>query len=208
MQHSNRIECGAVGLKTEWFAFRVRGKHEKNVAFHLREKQKECFVPLVRSSRKWGKRVVPVEVPLFSGYVFARSERFGMLSILNTPGVVDVIKAGNSPVPISDAEISAIQRAVDARVPIESCPYVDVGQRVEVRRGPLTGVIGIVTEHRKNDQLVLSVSLIRCSVVVHVDLSDVCDSIRPSIVAEHRLLCKHGTGIIAPVLLQNWPEAG
>jgi transcription antitermination factor NusG len=173
--HTNRTDCGAVGLKTEWFAFRVRGRHEKSVAFHLREKREECFVPLVSAIRKCGKRVAHVELPLFSGYVFCRSGRFGMLPILTTPGVVDVIKAGNSPVPISDAEISAIKCAINARVPIERCPYVDVGRRVEIRCGPLTGLVGIVTDRRKNDQLVLSVSLIRCSILVHVNPSNVCD---------------------------------
>jgi transcription antitermination factor NusG len=103
-QHSNRIERGAVGLKTEWFSFRVRGKHEKSVAFHLRQKREECFVPLVRATRKCGKRVAHVELPLFSGYIFCRSDRSRMLHILTTPGIVDVIKAGKSPVLISDAE--------------------------------------------------------------------------------------------------------
>jgi transcription termination/antitermination protein NusG len=189
MQHTNRTDGGAVGLKTEWFAFRVRGKHEKSVAFHHREKREECFVPIVRTTRRWGKRVAHVELPLFSGYVFCCSERFAMLPILNTPGIVDVIRTGNSPVPVSDAEISAIKRAVNAHVLIERCPYVDVGQRVEVRRGPLTGVIGIVTDRRKNDQLVLSVSLIRCSILVHVDLSDVYDYAWPPIVSEHDQDC-------------------
>jgi len=108
-----------------------------------------------------------------------------MLPILTTPGIVDVIKAGNSPVPISDVEISAIKRVINARVPIEPCPYVDVGKRVEIRRGPLTGLIGIVPDHPKNDQVVLSLSQIRCSIVVHVDLSDVSDSAWPPIVSEH-----------------------
>jgi hypothetical protein len=51
MQHTNRTDGGAVGLKTEWFAFRVRGKHEKSVAFHRREKREVCFVPMVQMTR-------------------------------------------------------------------------------------------------------------------------------------------------------------
>jgi transcription antitermination factor NusG len=97
MQHTNRTDGCAVGLKTEWFAFRVRGKHGKSVVFHLREKREECFVPMVRTTRRWGKRVAHVELPLFSGYVFCRSERFALLPILNTPGIVDVIRAGTLP---------------------------------------------------------------------------------------------------------------
>jgi transcription antitermination factor NusG len=169
MSHTNRIDCGAGNITLEWFAFRVRPRHEKSVSFYLREKREECFVPLIRSTRTWAKRVAQIDMPLFSGYVFCRSHRFGLLPILKTPGVVDVIRAGNSPVPISTSEISALERAVHAAVPIEPCPYVEVGQKVEIRSGPLTGIAGIVSDRRKSGHLILSVSLLRRSVLVHID---------------------------------------
>jgi transcription antitermination factor NusG len=158
-----------------WFAFRVRARHDKSVALYLSEKKQECFVPLVRVTRKWGKRLATAELPLFPGYVFCRSHRFGMLPILTTPGIVGVLRAGKSPVPVSGAEISVIKRAIGASIPIEPCRYINVGQRVEIQRGPLKGVVGIIADHRKHDRLVLSVSLIRSSVLLHVDLLDICD---------------------------------
>jgi transcription antitermination factor NusG len=159
----------------DWFAFRVRARHEKSVALYLLEKKEECFVPVVRVTRKWGKRCATVELPLFSGYVFCRSHRFGMLPILTTPGIVGVLRAGKSPIPVSGTEISAIKLAVGACIRIEPCRYIHVGQRVEIQRGPLKGIIGTIADHRKHDRLVLSVSLIRCSILLHVDLLDVCD---------------------------------
>jgi transcription antitermination factor NusG len=138
MPHFSHTNSGAVHPEREWFAFRVRPRHEKRVAFHLREKQVECFLPLVRADRTWGKRSANIDLPLFSGYVFCRSHRFGMLPILTTPGIVSVIRAGNSPVPVSSTEIAAIERAVKASVRLEPCPYVEMGERVEITRGPLT----------------------------------------------------------------------
>jgi transcription antitermination factor NusG len=174
MPQTNRIDCGAGNFTPEWFAFRVRPRHEKSVALYLREKREECFVPLIRSTRTWAKRVAHIDLPLFSGYVFCRSHRFGLLPILKTPGVVDVIRAGNSPVPIPGSEISALERAIDASVPIEPCPYVEVGQKVEIRSGPLSGVAGIVSDRRKSGHLILSVSLLRRSVLVHIDQAHLC----------------------------------
>ena len=171
MPHTNRINCDAGPMMTEWFAFRVRPRHEKSVAVYLREKREECFVPLVQSTRTWAKRVVQVELPLFPGYVFCRSHRFGLLPILQTPGVVDVIRAGNTPVPIPGSEISALELTINASVPFEPCPYVEVGQRVEIKSGPLSGVTGIVSDRRKTGHLILSVSLLRRSVLVHIDLA-------------------------------------
>jgi transcriptional antiterminator NusG len=155
----------------EWFAFRVRPRHEKSVALQLREKSLECFVPLVIRTRRWAKRVVRVELPLISGYVFCRSHRFGMLPILQTPGVVDVIKSGPTPVPVPDVEISAFELALSADLPIEPCPFVVAGQTVTIRSGPLAGVVGIVHDCRKPEHLVLSISLLRRSVTVQIELA-------------------------------------
>jgi transcription antitermination factor NusG len=175
MPHTNCIDCGAGDITNEWFAFRVRPRHEKSVALHLEERQEECFVPLIKTTRTWAKRVARVELPLFPGYVFCWSHRFGLLPILKTPGIVDVIRAGNSPVPIPGSEISALKRAINASVSIEPCPYIEVGQRVEIRSGPLTGVAGIVSDRRKSGHLILSVSLLRRSVLVHIDLAHLWD---------------------------------
>jgi transcription antitermination factor NusG len=160
----------------EWFAFRVRPRHEKSVALHLREKSEECFVPLIKKSRLWAKRVVHIELPLISGYVFCRSHRYGMLPILKTPGIVDVIRAGNAPLPIPDSEIASLERAISAELPIEPCPYVEVGQRVQIRSGPLAGVVGIVNDRRKSDQLILSVALLRRSVLVQIEENQLYDA--------------------------------
>jgi transcription termination/antitermination protein NusG len=159
----------------DWYAFRVRPRHEKSVVLQLREKQEECFLPLVKEARRWANRLSYVELPLIPGYVFCRPERFALLPILKTPGVVDVVRSGRNPASIPNEEIDALERAIKASLVLEPCAYVDVGQRVEIRRGPLAGVSGIVTERRNAKQLVLSVSLLRRSVLVHVDVTAVCD---------------------------------
>jgi transcription antitermination factor NusG len=96
-----------------------------------------------------------------------------MLSILTTAGVVDVIRAGNTPVAVAEHEISALERALKASLPVAPCAFVEVGQRVTIQSGPLAGVIGIVTDRRKADHVVLSVSLLQRSVLVQIDPSHI-----------------------------------
>ncbi len=165
----------AANMERDWFAFRVRPRHEKTVALQLREKREECFLPLVRHARSWANRASHVDLPLIPGYVFCRSYRFTLLPILKTAGVIDVVRVGRNPAPIPNDEISALERAIQAALVIEPCAYFEVGQKVEIRRGPLTGVSGTVIERRNTKHLVLSVSLLRRSVLVHVDLAAVCD---------------------------------
>lgn len=181
--HTNCNTFDEVNIAMQWFAFRVRARHEKSVTEQLREKREECFLPLVKKSRKWAKRSVVLELPVISGYVFCRSHRFGMLPILKTPGVVDVVRTGNSPAPIPDWEISALERAVNAAVLIEPCPYIEVGQKVEIRSGPLAGIVGIISDRKKPDHVILSVELLRRSVRVQIELAHLSASQELSLLA-------------------------
>jgi transcription antitermination factor NusG len=165
----------ATNLTREWFAFRVRPRHEKSVTLQLREKKEECFLPLVKESRRWANRLSHVELPVIPGYVFCRAYRFALLPILKTPGVVDVVRAGRNPAPIPAPEIEALERAINASLLVEPCPYFEIGHKIEIRRGPLAGVSGTVIEYRNTKQLILSVSILRRSVLVHVDLAAVTD---------------------------------
>lgn len=170
----------------EWYAYRVRPRHEKSVTLQLREKRAECFLPLVRESRRWANRLSHVELPLIPGYVFCRSFRFDLLPILKTPGIVDVVRAGRTPASIPMEEIDALDRAIKASLAMEPCAYFELGQKVEIRRGPLAGVWGTVLESRNTKQLVLSVSILRRSVLVHVDVAAVCDEKTPLMMITER----------------------
>jgi transcription antitermination factor NusG len=47
------------------------------------------------------------------------------------------------------------------------------GQRVRIRKGPLTGVEGILVEKAGQHSLVLSVDILRQAVSIKIDASDV-----------------------------------
>jgi hypothetical protein len=50
-------------------------------------------------------------------------------------------------------------------------PYVQVGHVARVKDGPLCGLTGIVVKIRFGMKLVLSISLLRCSMAVEIDRS-------------------------------------
>lgn len=108
-------------------------------------------------------------MPLFPGYIFCRLDPQHRLPVLVTPGVVQFVGIGRFPVPIDDAEIGAIQSVVRSGLQADPRPFLDVGQRVRVEDGPLTGLEGILVEVRKRSRIVLSVTLLRRSVAVEVE---------------------------------------
>jgi hypothetical protein len=55
-------------------------------------------------------------------------------------------------------------------VPLEAWPYTEVGEAgsFSILRGPLAGLTGILVEVRRSQRLILSVNLLRRSVLVEV----------------------------------------
>jgi transcription antitermination factor NusG len=73
--------------------------------------------------------------------------------------------------PIEDREIEAIQIAVASGIPSQPWPYLEVGEKVRIHTGKLSGLEGILVNFKGNHRVVLSVSLLQRSVALEVDLS-------------------------------------
>jgi transcription antitermination factor NusG len=165
-----------IGSK-DWFAFRVRPRHEKAVALQLGEKQEQYFLPVLREERKWAKRMASVDLPLFPGYIFCWTSRATLLPILKTPGIIDVLRAGSQPAHVEEQEIHDLKKAIHANVQIEVGPYINAGQKVYINEGPLAGLVGVVVDFRNTRRLVLSMTLLHRSVLAELDVASVrrCD---------------------------------
>ena len=87
-----------------------------------------------------------------------------------TSGVIDVVRAGTNPLAADKSEIDALQQTVSVDVPLEAWPYTEPGasDSFTILRGPLAGLTGILVEVRRSQRLILSVNLLRRSVLVEV----------------------------------------
>ena len=146
----------------------MKSRFEKTAAGSLRSKGFEEFLPLYKAPHHWSDRVKEVEVPLFPRYLFCRFSAEERLQVLTTPGVELVVGIGKIPVPILDAEIAAVQAIVRSRLGAQPCPFLQVGQRVLIRAGPLAGLEGILLQMRNGYRLIVSVTLLQRSVAVEI----------------------------------------
>jgi transcription termination/antitermination protein NusG len=133
----------------------------------------EPLLPTVKRLSQWKDRKKEIEVPLFSGYCFVRFNSEQKLPVLKTIGVVDIVGGGQRPEPIPDEEISAIQTLMASVLPYDPHPYLQEGMKVEVVRGPLQGVQGILLRKEKRHRLILGVRLIQQAAAVEIDTADV-----------------------------------
>jgi transcription antitermination factor NusG len=163
------VEQSYETAQERWFALRVKSGTEKMVSTIARNKGYEEFLPLYQCRRRWSDRFKSVELPLFPGYVFCRLNPEFRLPLLTTPGVMSFVGIGKVPAPIEDAEIAAIQVAVGAGLSAEPYPFLEVGQRVRLAEGPLAGTDGFLVELRKQQRIVVSVTMLKRSIAVEID---------------------------------------
>jgi len=153
---------------------RTRSRHEKRVREQLAGHQEvEVFLPLYERRSRWKDRIKKVATPLFPGYCFVRFRRPDRLTVLKTVGVVGLVGLGGEPEPVPDSEIEAIRALAGTRLSYQPFPFLSEGTMVEVTRGPLMGVRGRLLRKDREFRVVLSVTLIRQSVSVEIDVADV-----------------------------------
>jgi transcription antitermination factor NusG len=160
-----------------WHVVWTRSNCEELVRQQLAGNGFEVFLPTLEV---WSRRRGPrrrVSVPMFSSYLFLRDhlDKQRHVQVLGTRGLVRVLGEGwDRPAVVPESEIEAIRRVVEGRTPAFAHPYLKAGRRVRIVRGSLAGVEGILARAQpEKGVVVLSVSMLRSSVAVHVDCTDI-----------------------------------
>lgn len=156
-----------------WYALRTKSRHEKLVRDQLGKQGIEPLLPTVKRLSQWKDRKKEIEVPLFSGYCFVRFSQQEKMPVQKVTGVVEIVGSGSRPEPIPEQEIDALRRLMTSVLPYDPHPYLHEGMRVEVVRGPLQGVHGILLRKEKRHRLVIGVHLIQQAAAVEIDVNDV-----------------------------------
>lgn len=157
----------AVHSTLPWYALKVRTGSESLAVKGLSHRGYVPFAPTFQERRRYSDRIKLSTKAVFPGYVFCRFDTANKIPVLSSPAVENVVSFGGVYARVSDDEIERIRKAVLAgAVPT---PYITIGQQVEVRRGTLTGVRGIVLRRSGRDTLVISMDLLRRSVALEID---------------------------------------
>jgi transcription termination/antitermination protein NusG len=168
LQSRAEIETNTMTLATPWFALRVRPNYEKPVALALRGKGLQEFLPLIHVRKQWSDRIKEMDVPLFPGYLFCRLNLEDRMPVITTPGFLYLVGVGKQPEAVDESEISAIQSVLESGLTVTPWPTLMVGQRVQLKYGPLRGLQGVLTKIANQHRMYVSVTLLKRSVSVEV----------------------------------------
>ena len=155
--------------RTEWYAIYTRHQHEKTVADSLSNNGMEVFLPTYGAVRQWKDRKKHLLLPLFPCYVFLHGGLDRRVKVLSTPGVYSFVSVCGHPAAIQETEIEAIRTAVNSGLRAEPFPFLQCGDRVRVKAGPLMGIEGILIRKKSSFRLILSAELLQKSMAVEVD---------------------------------------
>ena len=163
-------DCGT--RVPHWYALYTNPRHEKIVAKQLKERCVENFLPLYRTWHRWKDRRKQVDLALFPGYIFVRIEEQNKLQVLRIPGAVNLVSFNGRLAAVPEPEIEALRNALENEVFAEPCPYLRVGRKVRVVRGPMAGAEGILSRKKDKCRVVISVEVLMRSVALEIDGTD------------------------------------
>jgi transcription antitermination factor NusG len=160
-------------LEARWYAAYTCANHEKRVREQLEQRSVVSFLPVYETLRRWKDRRMRLQLPLFPGYVFVQMAVVDRLRVLQVPGVVRLVGFNGQLAALPDEEIEALKRGLAGGVRAEPHPFLTVGRRVRVKRGPFESRKGILLRRKGKLRLVLSIELIMRSLVIDIDIADV-----------------------------------
>jgi len=129
-----------------WYAIHTKPKQERRAEMNLRAWDIEAFAPKIRARRRGRAQrgSVYIEKPLFPRYLFARFdvETFSH-RVVFTRGVHNIVRFGDSPVPVDDQIIAIIQLRMDVDGFVRVGEEFKCGDRVMIQEGPFKSLVGI-----------------------------------------------------------------
>lgn len=159
-----------------WFALRVRSRHEFVTRNELAKKGVETYLPAATKLRRWKDRKKQVDFPLFPGYLFVsvapRPDEF--LKALKTRGAVSfVCLEPGQPSPVSREEIQSLRIILQSEGEYDIYPEMKQGARVTVKSGPLKGAEGVIIGREERYIFVVNIEILGRSVGTRISAEDI-----------------------------------
>jgi len=155
----------------KWYVLKVRPRYEKAIAERLSHKY-EIFLPLIKRESQWSDRIKIIESPLFSGYMFIKTDIKMMHFILEENGVSAFVQFGATPAVIRDREIDAIRLLAknNDTLKVDEGYAFSKGEEVLVKKGVFAGIRGRVNMIKNRSRLFVLIEQLGKIISVEVDM--------------------------------------
>lgn len=138
----------------KWYIVHTYSGHENKVAKSIKQRVQslgfensifDIIVPTRNTIKVSQGKKETVKEKIFPGYVLVKMilTDESWLLIRTTQGVTAFIGAGNKPTPISEKEVEAIQKFMNAEEPLYKATFT-IGEAVKIVDGPFADFLGTI----------------------------------------------------------------
>lgn len=158
-----------------WYVLHTKSRFENVVNDGLQKKKVDVFLPKIKVRSKRRDRKMMIQVPLFPGYVFVKTDLHPdeHLGILKTAGVVRMIGSHSGPVSVPDKTIDSLRIMVNAEEDILTGTRFRQGDKIMVVAGPFAGVMGQFVQYRGLGRVIVDIDALGQFAAVNVGEDDV-----------------------------------
>jgi transcription antitermination factor NusG len=148
---------------------RVRSRAEKKVKYLCSEYKIPCYLPTYLKSKKYQRRTVTTEFPLFPGYVFVSLSDDDKKKRLLGSGLIISSLAGPNQRELVH-QLRAIKKLLTDEPNSLTVSNYKTGEVLLIVDGPFKGTRGVVERvNNKKSKIALNIEIIGQSVVVEVE---------------------------------------
>ena len=148
----------------KWFALLTRSNFEQTVHTQISKKKIDAFLPKQRKQSRRKDRKLMIEVPLFPGYIFVRSnfDPAHQLSILKTTGAVRFLGNAQGPLPVPDIQVASLKLMTSTSLDLVTGSIVQLkkGDPVMILEGPMAGLKGEFSQYKGKGRVIIKVDLL------------------------------------------------
>jgi transcriptional antiterminator NusG len=140
----------------KWYVVHTSSGHEVRVMETLRQRVEtmnltgkvfEMLVPTQDKIIIRGGKKATIKEKIFPGYLLVKMilDDPTWLAVRTTAGITGFVGAGNNPTPLSESEVSNIQKFVSAPAPRFKTKF-SVGEAIKITDGPFSDFLGTIHE--------------------------------------------------------------
>ena len=157
-----------------WTPVRTKPRQEKKLAAYCKSHDVHFYLPLRKKVKRYQRRTVESEIPMFPGYIFCALDEDLYRTLLISGTIVyriamdDISEKGliNDLNALQEFERIAQLKDVIIR------PEIVKGAKVNIASGALAGVTGVVERREKTTLITVNVDILGQSVSSIIDIED------------------------------------
>ena len=155
-----------------WHVAHTRPRREKKLMDFCRREGFVVALPCVKSFKKYSRKSVAFEKPLFPGYLFFRSSLLQVHRVHQNDHTANVLTVSDQM--LFEQQLGEILSALSTGCLMWAAGFISIGKAVRIKGGPLSGLSGtIVTINEDSATVCLRLDFIGQGALVVVEASNV-----------------------------------